>query len=154
MSAKMERFAKYFPPGFEYRKEIGLAGGLFGLAAAFSLRFFGKLYVVISRAEHLGQTGETPVPRVSFAELAAGYWALFIPVLAVLLLMPLYHYIYYYRETKSIYVMRRLSRRGVTFKSCVQGPVLEAALVLLSAALIYLIYYGIYRLCIWTGLLS
>ncbi len=153
----MKRLEGYFPPGYEYRREAGLTGALFGLGAFFSLRFLGALYNAVSDAQRMLQESvmreSVSRGRVYFAELAAGYWAFYVPAFLFLLVMPLFHYLYFYRETRSIYVMRRLPRRGVVFKSCVQGPLIEAGTVLASAVSLYLLYYLNYRLCIGAGLL-
>lgn len=144
-------FRKYYPVGFEYKKELRWVMFFWGLELAGSLYFFIELSREVQSLYHY-VNGERFLRQdriaASFLELADWYWAGWVPMLIFLFVMPLYHYFFYYRDTKSIYVMRRLPRRGVTFKSCVQGPLLSAAAVLASAFLLYLLYFGIYMLSI------
>lgn len=148
---KKIEFGKYYPMGFEYKKELQWVMAFWGLELAGSLYFFIALSREVQSLYHY-VNGERLLRQdriaASFLELSDWYWAGWFPILAFLLAMPLYHYFYYYRDTKSIYVMRRLPQRGVTFKSCVRGPLLCAAAVLTSAFLLYLLYFGIYLLSI------
>lgn len=149
----MKKLEKLFPPGYEYKGELWLAGLLWGGAAGVSvLRFALGLYVAVGKLyQNLSHMDYRKVLREgarveAYAELVEWYWALWIPAILFLAAMPLYHYFYYYRDTRSIYVMRRLPRRGITFKSCVRGPALGVVIVLVTAVLLYLLYYGIYCL--------
>ena len=150
----MRRFEKFFPPGYGYRAELGITGVLWGGAVAVSaLRYGVELYLAVERLYREVGSGDFGNRRIlrdgvwveAFSELAGWYWMLSLPVLLFLAVMPLYHYCYY-RDTGSIYVMRRLPGKGITFKSCVRGPVLGAVIVLASAVLLYFLYYGIYCL--------
>ncbi len=148
----MRGLEKCYPPGYAYRGEMGIAGILWGMAVGSgAVYFLQALYSAIEKLYHYvdyRRVLREGVRVVPFTELVEGYWALFVPVLVFLLVMPLYHYAYYCRESKSIYVMRRLPQRGVTLKSCVRGPVLCAGLVLTSAVIFYFLYYGIYCLSV------
>lgn len=148
----MKRFKRFFPPGYEYKGELLLAGLLWGGTAGVSVFCFAlHLYVAVGKLyQNVSYTDYRRVLRegarvVAFAELVEWYWALWLPAILFLAAMPLYHY-YYYRDTRSIYVMRRLPRRGITFKSCVQGPALEMGIILVTAVCLHLLYYGIYCL--------
>lgn len=151
----MRRLEKLFPPGYEYETEVWLAvffwGGTVGASAIyFAVYLHGAIEKLYQHAPYVS-IGFRRVLREgarveAFAELVEWYWALWLPAFLFLAVMPLIHYIYYYRDTRSIYVMRRLPRRGITFKSCVRGPALGAGIVLATAAFLYLLYFGIYRL--------
>lgn len=142
---------RWYPTGYEYERELGWAAGLAGIGFCGSLHFFEGLYRETQRlyyhveGERLLREG---VIAASFTGLTDWYWFLWFPALAFLAVMPLYHCFYYHRDTKSIYVMRRLPRRGILFKSCVQGPLWSAGAVLGAAALLYLLYFGIYLLSV------
>lgn len=142
---------KYYPPGYEYRREMNWLAAFMGLGLGGSLYFFAMLDRQV-RSLYRYADGFRLLRKdrlaASFTELTEWYWALWLPTFLFLLAMPLYHYFYYYRDTKSIYVMRRLSGRGVTFKSCVQGPVICAGAALTAAMVLYLLYFGIYMLSI------
>lgn len=151
MLKKLFLLEKYFPPGYEYRKERNTAGFLLGLGVVLSLRFFKNLLHAANRLyDHIQgrrvlRAGAAAPP---FRQLVEDQWMLYIPLFLFLASMMLYHYFYYYHTTKSIYLMRRLPKRSILFKSCVQGPLLcmGASTVLLAA--LYLSYYGVYRLVI------
>lgn len=148
----MRRLKRFFPPGYEYKGELWLAGILWGGPVGVSVfRFVLSLYLAVGKLyQNVSYMDYRKVLRegarvAAYAELVEWYWALWIPAILFLAAMPLYHY-YYYCDTRSIYVMRRLPRRGITFKSCVQGPALGVVIVLATAVLLYLLYYGIYCL--------
>ena len=71
---------------------------------------------------------------------------LFVPYFLFLAIMAAFHYAYYHRETKSIYLMRRLPRRSVLVASCVRAPLLGMAVGAAAEAVLGVIYYGIYLL--------
>lgn len=144
----------YFPPGYgyEYEQERNSALLLLGIGAGLSLSFFGNLYRAVGvlyyeYEKHRQVLRETAV-AASFGHLVAGHWVFYVPFVLFLTVMMIYHYFYYYRETKSIYLMRRLPQRGVLFKSCVKGPLLGLGIGAMALAGLYLLYYGIYLLVI------
>ena len=157
----MRRLEKFFPPGYEYKVELRLAGALWGGTVGVSILWFAldlylaieRLYQKVSYGNLSNMSGRKVLQEgvwvEAFAELVGWYWELYLPALLFLAIMPLYHYFYYYRDSRSIYVMRRLPGKGITFKSCVQGSALEAGIVLASAVLLYFLYYGIYCYPMW-----
>lgn len=140
-----------FPPGFEYEKERDSALILLGIGVLLSLQFFGDLYTAVEvlyeyeEGRRVLREGAAAVP---FGRLITGHWGLYVPLFLFLAAMALYHYFYYYRETKSIYLMRRLPKRGVLWKSCVKGPALWLGTGAAFLAVWYLLYYGIYLLAV------
>lgn len=141
----------YFPPGYEYEWEWKGAAALLGVGAAFSLMFFRNLY---GAAEILyidtdrGRVVSEGAAAASFGQLISNHWGLYLPFFLFLTAMIIYHYTYYFRGTRSIYLMRRLPGRGAVFKSCAAGPLLGMGTGLAGLALLYLLYYGIYLLVI------
>lgn len=142
---------RLFPPGYEYEWERNSAVSLLGTGAGLSLLFFRRLS---QAAEALYEyTDRRRVLRkdavaVPFEQLVTNHWALYVPLVLFLTAMMIYHYVYYYRETRSIYLMRRLPRRGVVLKSCVSGPLLGLGMTAVILAMLYLLYYGSYLLVI------
>lgn len=141
----------YFPPGYEYEQERNNAGLLLGISAVLSLFYFRDLYRAVEALyeyeNHRRVLRENAV-AASFGHLVTNHWGLYVPFVLFLTAMMIYHYFYYCRETKSIYLMRRLPQRGVLFKSCVKGPLLGLGIGAASVAVLYLLYYGIYLLVI------
>ncbi|MDE7297766.1 MAG: hypothetical protein K2N94_02910 [Lachnospiraceae bacterium] len=151
MLKKRFSFEKYFPPGYEYSKERNTAGFLLGFGAVMSLHFFKNLLHAADRLyDHVQwrrvlRAGAVAPP---FRQLVEDQWMLYIPLFLFLASMMLYHYFYYFHTTKSIYLMRRLPKRSVLFKSCVQGPLLYMGASAALLGVLYLSYYGAYRLVI------
>ena len=145
---KMDRF---YPPGYEWREELYSVGILWLLAFFISWEYLFGLYRLTNRLYHYREGYRFVYPGAvadSFAETAGRSWLGFAAPLLFLALMTLWHCFSYWRGTKSIYVMRRLPRRGVVFASCVKGPALCAVAVVLAAAVLYLLYLGLYWLAV------
>lgn len=142
---------RFFPPGYEYEWERKSAVLLLGTGVGLSLLFFRRLHqaaeVLYEYTDRMRVLRKDAV-AVSFGQLVANHWGLYVPLLLFLTAMMIYHYIYYYRETKSIYLMRRLPRRGAVLKSCVMGPLSGLGMAAVILALLYLLYYGCYLLVI------
>ena len=84
----------------------------------------------------------------SYSELIQGSFNGFLLPFVFLAVMVIMHYIYYWKRTKSIYVMRRLPKRGVVFFSCIKGPVLCVALLTFAAGVLWMLYLGLYWLVV------
>lgn len=147
-----KKWESCFPPGYEHGKREGRgAAFLLAVGAVLSLRFFGRLYgmvrdlyVYAGRERMLREDAEA----VPFWQLTRGHWMPYMPYCLFLIAVMLYHYSYYYRETKSIYLMRRLPAKGAVTWSCVRGPLLGMAAGAAAFGLLQLLYYGIYLLAV------
>jgi len=148
-----DRLGRLCPPGFGYRSEINSNGALFGLGVGMSFPYLFQLQDAYDGlflwVRNQGQS--EPVYQIrygaiaqSFTEVIAGYWWWFLPWLIALVVNIIVHYAYYYRSTKSIYVMRRLSNPYVIVKSCVQAPLIQLAVGLAIALVIYFFDFGLY----------
>ena len=122
---------QWFPPGYEFVWERNTAAVLLALPVVLSLRYFGKLREAVEWLYYVdGDRGRVLRPDGAakpFLELAGEYGGLFVPYFLFLAIMAAFHYAYYHRETKSIYLMRRLPRRSVLVASCVRAPLLGMA---------------------------
>ncbi len=139
-----------YPPGYEYRQECRAAVILFGIGIIPGLDFFRKLYRVfgeVVRVEN-GRIIPTGLEAEPFAWLVQGQEGMFAPFFLFLAAMSVYHYFYYYRGAKSIYLMRRLPERRTMIKSCIWGPALCMAAGAVLMAALRLLYYLIYLLII------
>lgn len=144
--------AHSYPPGYEYRKERNAAGILLALGAFLSLRFLGRLYTAVEELYYMDRTGGRSLrpgaQARSFTELAAGCPGMFLPFFLFLGAMAVYHYFYYYRDTRSIYLMKRLPDRRGLAESCVRAPLQGMAAGAVCMLLMGLLYYGIYLLAV------
>lgn len=140
-----------YPPGYECWQEWTAACILLGMGVLFSFRFFYRLW---SAEEQMRQTFEgfrisgEGLEAEAFAGMVCQDLVFFVPLPLFLTAMVVYHYLYYFSKTKSIYLMRRLPRRGAVARSCILGPLLCLGIGGLCVAGLYLLYYVIYLLVI------
>lgn len=139
-----------FPPGYDFRWERSVSALLLALPAFLSLQYFGKLREAEEILYYVDGAGDLVLRQDGiarpFLELTGGYGVLFLPYFLFLAVMTAYHYSYYLRDTKSIYLMRRLPCRSVLVKSCVQAPLCGMAVGLAAGTTLCMLYYGIYLL--------
>lgn len=149
---RIQEPGRYFPPGYEYETEGMAAGVLLGIGMLLSLQFIAVLYREQERLRYLLEADSARVWPETVAQPFLGliqtHAVFYTPFWLFLLGMVVYHYFYYYRDTKSIYVMRRLPRRDVLWRSCVMGPLLGAVSGTVILVLLYLVYFGSYLLVI------
>lgn len=147
-----ERLRKFYPPGFEWQEELISAAILFGLAFLLSWRYLyrlGRMTHNLYTYDRYGERFLRPDALAdAFSELIQGSFQGFLLPLVFLAGMTVWHYIYYFRHTKSIYVMRRLPKRRVVFFSCIKGPVMCAVLLVFAAGIIWMLYLGLYWLAV------
>lgn len=139
-----------FPPGYEFVWERNTAAVLLALPMVLSLQYLGRLRQAVEWLYHVdrvrGRVLRPDAAAIPFIRLAGGYGRFFIPYYMFLAMMAAVHYAYYYRETKSIYLMLRLPCRSVLVRSCLRAPLLGMAVGILAQLGLGLIYYGIYLL--------
>lgn len=127
-----------------------MAALFLALSAVLSLQYFGKLGEAVDALYYVdrvrGRTLRPEAVATPFLALAGGYAVAFLPYFLFLAVMVLRHYSYYYQDTKSIYLMRRLPGKRVLASSCFRAPLFGMAVGILAEAALGLIYYGIYLL--------
>lgn len=147
----MERIAKFYPPGYEWQDEWKVTGCLLGLAFVLSWQYLFRL-VRMTNGLYWYEGGKrfvrAEVIAESYMEVVGNSWLWFLLPIVFLALMAVWHYASYWQYTRSIYVMRRLPRRGVVLASCVQGPLLCAAVLALAAVLLSVLYLGLYWIAV------
>ena len=150
MLKKRFSFEKYFPPGYEYRKEWYAAGLLYVLGVALNLRFLGSLWEARASLYYMdstkGMTLRAGVVADSYFQVLGECPGFLLPFYLFLIALIFFHYAYYCRETKSIYLMRRLPDRKVLWKSCLQAPLMGMGRGTAGILVLYLIYYVVYLL--------
>ena len=147
----MIRPEKLYPPGYEWKREVRGLGALAAMASLYSLIYVFRLGTMVSNLYQYVEGKrflKEGALAESFGALAAGSWVFFAFPLMDILFLPLQHYFSYWRQTRSIYVMRRLPGRGVVLKSCIQAPALYLAALGAEAALLYGLYLGLYFLVV------
>ncbi len=150
MGRRWARLWQCFPPGYDFGWERTVAALLLALPTVLSLQYFGKLKEAVEMLYYVdGNRGRVLRPEaeaVPFLELAGGYAGLFLPYFLFLAAMVFHHYSYYHRDSKSIYLCRRLPRRGFLVDSCARVPLLGMAVGVAAGAGLGMLYYGIYLL--------
>lgn len=82
----------------------------------------------------------------SFSWVMEGVMAPFVYLMIILLLLSVLHYLYYYHESKSIYVMKRLPNRMEIHRRSFALPLTMLVVCLVTVLLLTVIYFGIYHL--------
>lgn len=141
---------RFFPPGYEYKKEWYAAGLLYVLGIASNLQFIGRLREALASLYYIdytnGKTLRAGVVADSYFQVLGNCPGFLLPFYLFLIALIFLHYAYYLRETKSIYLMRRLPDRKVLWKSCLQAPLMGMGLGTAGILVLYLIYYVVYLL--------
>lgn len=141
--------SRYAPPGTNIKQEIkNLCTGLIGaaccavLAYGISLRSaYDNLFDYIGK-ERVLKPGVTMMPFD--AVLHRGLWIFYFVALCSLASAVLHHISYYTGGSKSIYLMRRLPQRWELLRRDITLPLLGAAISLLAALVLKLLFLGVY----------
>lgn len=145
----MERLKPFFPVGCRIQNEIFWASaGLFAAAfiafATFGVRFSAAVSALYDELHPDRLIANAAVP--SFRQLFAGSLTGFYAFLAILPLWALFHYLLHFRESKSIYLMRRLPQKNEMIKRCLSAPAAAAIIALIAALLSMLLCFLAYCL--------
>lgn len=140
--------SRYAPPGFNVKAEIHFF--ITGLAAAaiFSSVFFLQ-YKLSLDALYIDQVKKTLIPGIvmdDFSEILGIYLYGFFILALCMAGMIIFHYSYHHKDSKSIYLMKRLPDRSELHKRCLILPISASLLSLLTAFIIMLIYFGVYMI--------
>lgn len=152
----MERIARWAPPGLNYKKELQSFFAALSASLIWSmgciLRIFDARYNLYERqgsASVLRQGAAMPAFRSLWRGAPVGFQLLALVMPA----MALWHYLYHYRETRSIYLMRRLPDPWVLHRRCLTLPAAGLLICGLAALCQLFICYGIYLLAAPEGCL-
>lgn len=142
---------RYLPPGMSFKAQgmtllIGLIASL-----GYSLRFFADYYeqYQVFRFYESGYTTERIFIMNRDADIDTFMTILgpalngFYMLAFVMLLFSFWNWIYFYQESRSIYLMRRIRRKELYIRIWTL-PVLTSLAALGLAGIIFLIYWGIY----------
>ena len=147
----MEKLAKFYPPGYPVKEELAGMSCFLGIALIFNIRFFPRLERMLQTLSYMEGGERILIPGAvaeSFTELTEKCWFGFWGVFLFLAAMTVGRYLYYWSPTKSIYVMRRIPKRGVVFASCFKSSVLWSGLIVLLALVLFGLYLGLYWLLV------
>lgn len=148
---KWEKCKAYFPPGYHWEDEIKTMIVWMVAAMVYGIRFlpdywnaYNGLFVHVNINGELEKQIHTGIKMIPFVQLwKDSMWYFAIPILFLVFFGGL-HYHYYHKESKSIYLIRRLPDSQYVFRTCFYGPLLGIGMILLYVIALSGIYYGIY----------
>lgn len=145
----IDKLKRYAPPGMNVPQEVGtffgLCLGVLAISLAYVLRLVGSINEMYYRTHGkriLFKDAQLP----EFGQLIKGSFAGFIVILLFAIACCIYHYRYFSSESKSIYVMKRLSSPKELAIRCAGLPligVIAAAIVFTAVFFLYLALYKI-----------
>jgi len=148
-----KRFQKFLndftPPGIDAGRE--LRGFLTGLVVAgiLSLNFFQRFSKAKALLYHIQGTKEVlreGAVMTNFSVVLGGSLNRFGFLCVLLLGVLVWHYLYYWQGSKSIYLMKRLPSGMEIHKRAWTLPLLAIAITLVTAFALLLLYYEIYMI--------
>ncbi len=134
---------RYLPPGMSFKVQgmtllIGVTLS-FGYSLRFLNTYFEQYRILVSEAENAPNNAAIEAFLPMLGPALNGFYML----AAVMLLFSLWNWRYFYQESKSIYLMKRICKKEAYIR-ILTLPVLTAAAVLGLTGIIFLIYRGIY----------
>ncbi len=142
-----EKLRPYAPVGMNLNTEfwVFILGLIF--STLFSLFFFADFdnaYDRLFRHEGDRKILRPDAVMPDFDVLALQYFVGFGILALIMLLFIFFHYGYHHQETKSIYLMRRLSDPWELHRRCLTLPLLGAGATLLVAFVLLLLFFAVY----------
>lgn len=148
----IEKLERLYPPGYSYRWELALTAGLTLIAVCISMHFLVRLDEAVSGLYYYDITAvrrlRPDAVMEPFHRIVQGSWRAFLLPALSQAAVTVSHYCYYYRDTRSIYLMRRLPQKGLVSRSCLAAPLLCLGLLALVMAVLWLFYLGCYFLAV------
>ena len=144
-----KRLIRNFPPGYDHTKEIRT---VFLTNSILIILMTISFLLSIINERHLLYIRVGPDMILNTSKLMPDFVQIlgnrlrFFPSLAMLAFVSavISHYIYYYGESKSIYLMRRLPNKLELHRRCLLMPLIYALVFLITAIILLLIYYLTY----------
>lgn len=134
---------RYVPPGMSFRVQgMTLLIGLL-VSFAYSLQFFGSYFeqyqLLFSENGYLNTDAAIDAFLPILGSALNGFYMLAV----VMLLFSVRNWMYFYQESRSIYLMKRIRRKELYIR-ILTLPVLTSMAVLCLTGIVFLIYRGIY----------
>lgn len=140
---------RYAPPGIKLKHEKQFIITGFVLALVFSLQFLINFSSATSNLYVYHGTKRAMVPGAvmpDFHIVLDNVLFMFFVYAVCVLLFIVAHYVYHYRGSKSINLMRRLPSRWELHRRCLTIPLVASLMYLLSALVMLFVYYGVYMI--------
>lgn len=155
---KMQKIEFYVPAGIDgAREKFGFFVGL-AAAAGYSVLVFaarlGMAYRALFEVAGNEKILRQDAVMNDFSWVANGSLRGFAVFAICMAIMMIYHYVYHYQGSKSIYLMRRLPSRWEMWRRCLTLPLTFVVLAAAAVIVLLLLYYGVYILVTPDGCLS
>jgi len=82
----------------------------------------------------------------SFSGMMESIMVPFVYLMVIILLLMILHYLYFYHESKSIYLMKRLPKRRELHRRSLALPLMLIGTCVVTVMLLTMIYFGLYHL--------
>ncbi|MDF2656212.1 MAG: hypothetical protein K0R19_2686 [Bacillota bacterium] len=146
LQSKMESLV---PAGIDLQQELKWIRILLTASFLYSFIFllalsnaYQGLFIYVAKKKVLMDGAIMP----DFVKLLGNSLAGFLITVLSMIGILLYHYLYHFQGSKSIYLMKRLPDRWELWKRCLSLPILAALVSFCIAAVLLIVYFGIYLL--------
>lgn len=145
----IKKIQRLIPPGISVKAEVSGIGVAILLAAIHSLFYFNNFYSAYNNLFEY-YTGKkvlvTSRKMTDFWVVVDNCFDGFYIVIFLLFALCIFHYVYHYRESKSIYTMKRLPKRIELYKRCVTVPFICIVLCYVISGLLTILYFNHYMI--------
>ncbi len=148
---KKERFEQNcVPPGFPFSSELTYFTVGILCATLYSLRFvldyWNARHALFRQNPLTGEWVLEEGARIApFSEILGSALTGFLILACGLLVFVVLHYQSHFHGSRSIYLMRRLPDRWELHRRCLVGPVLGILCCVVTAGILLLLYFAVYR---------
>lgn len=143
----MTKIQKYLPVGIAAKTELtGIGAGII-IALLRSLFFFDSYFDLYSELyEYFGDRRVLITERkiADFYIIAEGCFDWFLIVIFMLVALTAFHYAYHYKDSKSIYTMKRLTKKNELYIRCLTVPLISIVICIITVGILLLVYYKFY----------
>lgn len=141
-----KRTEKLFPVGFPYKMEVALCRLACIFTVGYSLIFF------LSYADHYENlfldTKQTVLKpgavMVDFYKIVSDCFVFYLAPFLLFFAFAVFHWVYHYQHSKSIYTMRRLPQKGELYFRCFALPLAETVVYTLIFFVLISLFYLYY----------
>ncbi|MDO4482039.1 MAG: hypothetical protein Q4C14_04845 [Bacillota bacterium] len=140
--------SRYAPPGINIKSEINFFTGLLSCVSVFSFAYFLNRYLSCRSSlfvQSLNTKTVFPGAQIeNFRYVLGTSLYVFAAAAVCMLFLIIIHYSYHYKDSRSIYLMKRLPNPGELHRRCLTLPILAALICLAAGFIALVIYYAIY----------
>ena len=138
---------KYAPVGANLAREVLGYVMAVTFSVFYSFIYIGR-YIEANRELYEWEHGEknliSGAMMPQFDELIDSCFTVFVIAIICMAAVIVYHYLYHYQGSKSIYLMRRLENKWELHRRCITLPIAAILITVVIGVVLYFAYYGIY----------